>query len=129
LFQATGVENLSVIPHGTVPPNPSELLMTAQFEALLKRLSKEFDMVLIDSPPILAVTDPAVIGKYCGTTLMVSRFNQNPLKEIEIAARRFEQNGIDVKGVIFNGVEKQASGYGYGAYGYYNYEYKSETKA
>ena len=124
MFQASGVENLSVIPHGTVPPNPSELLMTSQFEALLKRLSKEFEMVLIDSPPILAVTDPAVIGKYCGTTLMVSRYNQNPIKEIELAARRFEQNGIEVKGIVFNAVEKQATGYG--NYGYYNYEYKTE---
>lgn len=126
MFLDTGVENFSVIPHGTVPPNPSELLMTVQFETLLKQLSEEYDMVLIDSPPILAVTDPAVIGKYCGTTLMVTRFNLNPIKEIEIAARRFEQNGIDVKGVIFNAVEKTATGYG--SYGYYNYEYQSEVK-
>lgn len=120
----TEIENLSIIGHGTVPPNPSELLMSQKFADLMSDLSSKYDVVIIDTPPILAVTDAAIVGKQVGATLMVTRFATNPLKEIEIAARRFERNGIDIKGVIFNGVERKASSYGYG-YGYYNYEYKS----
>jgi len=56
---------------------------------------------------------------------LVARFATNPAKELELTKRRFEQNGIEVKGVIFNAVEKKASNYGYGGYGYYNYAYKS----
>lgn len=120
----TEVENLSIIGHGTVPPNPSELLMSQKFVDLMQELSASYDLIIIDTPPILAVTDAAIVGKQAGATLMVTRFATNPLKEIEIAARRFERNGIDIKGVIFNGVERKGSGYGYG---YYNYEYKSAS--
>lgn len=119
---ATEIENLTVIGHGTVPPNPSELLMSQKFADLMQQLSASYDLIIIDTPPILAVTDAAIVGKQVGATLMVTRFATNPLKEIEIAARRFERNGIDIKGVIFNGVERKGIGYGYG---YYNYEYKS----
>lgn len=125
LETSTEVENLSIIGHGTVPPNPSELLMSQKFADLMQELSASYDLVIIDTPPILAVTDAAIVGKQVGATLMVTRFATNPLKEIEIAARRFERNGIDIKGVIFNGVERKGNGYGYG-YGYYNYEYTSE---
>ncbi|MDF4850075.1 hypothetical protein P3555_25025, partial [Vibrio parahaemolyticus] len=66
-------------------------------------------------------------GALAGTTLMVARFDQTTLKEIEVAQGRFEQSGVEVKGVILNAVEKKASNsYGYG-YGYYNYAYKSES--
>ena len=64
------------------------------------------------------------IGHHAGTSFMLARFEQSSLKEIAAAANRFELNGIDIKGVIFNAVEKNASSY-YGDYGYYNYEYKS----
>jgi tyrosine-protein kinase Etk/Wzc len=81
--------------------------------------------VIIDTPPILAVTDPAIVAAHTGTTLLVTRFGKNPIREIEYTRNRFEQNGIEVKGVIFNGVEKKSSN----TYGYYNYEYKSDGKA
>jgi len=122
----TDVPSLKFISRGTVPPNPSELLMSRQFEEFIKQVSPGYDLVIIDTPPILAVTDPAIVGKHVGTTMLVTRFGVNPLKEIELTKRRFEQNGIDVKGVIFNAVVKKASSYGSYGYGYYNYEYKSE---
>ncbi|WP_017445376.1 polysaccharide biosynthesis tyrosine autokinase [Gayadomonas joobiniege] len=122
------VENLSVIGHGTVPPNPSELLMSEKFTKLMIELSETYDLVLIDTPPVLAVTDASIVGKLAGTSMLVTRFRLNPLKEIEVAARRFEQNGIDIKGVIFNAVERKAGGYGYGyGYGYYTYEYRDNS--
>lgn len=124
----TEIENLDFIPRGQIPPNPSELLMGSRFNELIDWASKNYDIVMIDTPPILAVTDAAIIGHRAGTSLMIARFASNTVKEIEVSIRRFNQNGIDVKGVILNAVEKRASSY-YGDYGYYQYEYRSNDKA
>ena len=116
-------ENLHFVSRGTIPPNPSELLMSKRFETLMQEVGGKYDLVIVDTPPILAVTDAAIVGRHAGTSMMVTRFGMNPAKEIELANRRFEQNDIQMKGVIFNGVVKKASAYNYG---YYNYEYKAE---
>lgn len=122
IVKATGVENLDIITRGQIPPNPSELLMHPRFADFIKWASKQYDLVLIDTPPVLAVTDPSIIGALVGTTLMVGRFGQNTVKEIEVARQRFEMAGIEVKGFILNAVEKKASA----SYGYYNYSYASD---
>lgn len=109
------------ISRGMVPPNPAELLMHRRFEELIDWANQNYDIVILDTPPILAVTDPAIIGHYVGTTLLVARFEQNTVKEIEVSFKRFEQSGVIVKGCILNGVVKKASsyyGYGYSHYGY-----------
>ncbi|QUI62428.1 polysaccharide biosynthesis tyrosine autokinase [Pseudoalteromonas sp. A22] len=121
----TQLVGLDVMTRGQIPPNPSELLMHQNFTKLVEEVSSVYDLVIIDTPPILAVTDPAIVSAHAGTTLLVTRFGQNHAKELEITRNRFEQNGIDVKGVVFNGVvRKSMNAYGY--YGYYNYEYKSD---
>ncbi|MEZ8062842.1 MULTISPECIES: polysaccharide biosynthesis tyrosine autokinase [Vibrio] len=125
-IKATPVENLDILTRGQVPPNPSELLMHPRFAELIEWASKEYDLVIVDTPPVLAVTDPSIVGAFAGTTLMVARYAQNTVKEIEVARNRFEQSGIEVKGVIFNAIEKKASS-SYG-YGYYNYAYSSDKK-
>ncbi|WOL29973.1 polysaccharide biosynthesis tyrosine autokinase [Pseudomonas fragi] len=123
----TEVENLFVIGRGQIPPNPSELLMHKNFSEFLEQVSAQYDLVILDTPPFLAVTDAAIVGRQSGTNLIVTRFELNPVREVELTMRRFAQNGIDLKGTIFNGVERRASAkYGNGAYGYYNYEYKSD---
>lgn len=122
--KSTPVENLEIITRGQVPPNPSELLMHPRFADLMEWASKEYDLVIVDTPPVLAVTDPSIVGTFAGTTLMVARFGQNTVKEIDVARNRFEQSGITVKGVIFNAIEKKASS----SYGYYNYTYNSDKK-
>ncbi|MFH4497577.1 polysaccharide biosynthesis tyrosine autokinase [Vibrio diabolicus] len=126
IIKSTSIDNLDVVTRGQVPPNPSELLMHPRFKSFVDQMSAQYDLVIIDTPPVLAVTDPSIVGAIAGTTLMVARFDQTTLKEIEVAQGRFEQSGVEVKGVILNAVEKKASNsYGYG-YGYYNYAYKSE---
>lgn len=111
---------------GLIPPNPAELLMHPRFEALLKWGSQNYDLVVIDTPPILAVTDAAIIGRYAGTSLMVARFEVNTVKEIEVSMKRYEQSGVVVKGCILNGVVKKASSYyGYG-YNHYGYSYSDQ---
>ena len=114
-----GTDNLSFISRGAVPPNPSELLMHPRFGALLDKLSQQYDIVVIDTPPILAVTDAAVIGHHVGTCLMVVRWGLNQQREIALAKQRLEQNGVEVRGAIFNAVQKKGSGqYAYTYYGY-----------
>ncbi|ELV8853917.1 polysaccharide biosynthesis tyrosine autokinase, partial [Vibrio fluvialis] len=125
-IRQTSIEHLDIITRGQVPPNPSELLMHKRFRDLLDWASDNYDLVLIDTPPVLAVTDPSIVGAFAGTTLMVARFGQNTAKEIDVARNRFEQSGIEVKGIILNAVEKKASS-SYG-YGYYNYSYESNNK-
>ncbi|MBY7843270.1 polysaccharide biosynthesis tyrosine autokinase [Vibrio fluvialis] len=124
-IKTTQVDNLDIMTRGQVPPNPSELLMHPRFKELMEWASEHYDLVIIDTPPVLAVTDPSIVGALAGTTLMVARFGMNTVKEIDVARNRFEQSGIEVKGVILNATEKKASSY-YG-YGYYNYSYKSES--
>ncbi|MCT4702565.1 tyrosine-protein kinase Wzc [Enterobacteriaceae bacterium H20N1] len=124
--QKTSVPNFDLVPRGQVPPNPSELLMSDRFGELVKWASEHYDLVLIDTPPILAVTDAAVVGRHAGTTLMVARYAVNTLKEVETSLSRFEQNGIQVRGVILNSIFRRAAGYE--DYGYYEYEYKSDSK-
>lgn len=122
----TSISNFDLVPRGQVPPNPSELLMSPRFGELIEWASKNYDLVLIDTPPILAVTDAAVVGRHAGTTLMVARYAVNTLKEVETSLSRFDQNGIEVKGVILNSIFRRATGYQ--DYGYYEYEYKSDSK-
>jgi len=114
VIKPTAVADFDMITWGSIPPNPSELLMHKNFSHLNDAVRTRYDA--------------AIIGGYGGTLLLVTRYGQNTLKEIDYTRQRREQNGIDVKGVVFNGVVKKASNtYGYyGNYGYYNYEYKSD---
>lgn len=115
--QVAGTDNLSFIPRGRVPPNPSELLMHPNFAALLQRLSSRYDLIVIDTPPVLAVTDAAVIGQHAGTSLLVVRSGQNQAREIALAKQRLEQNGVEIKGAIVNGIKKRSeTRYIYGYY-------------
>ena len=111
------LENLHFIARGKIPPNPSELLMNSRFSALLERLKQMYDLIIIDTPPILAVTDAAIIGHHAGTALLVVRFGVNQAREIALARQRFEQNNVPLKGAIFNAVEKRSRGYY--SYAYY----------
>lgn len=123
-IRSTGIKGLCFVPRGRIPPNPSELLMHANFTSFLDEVGKRFDLVILDTPPLLAVTDAAIVGRQAGTSLIVTYFGKNPAREIELTLNRFAQNGIDIKGAIFNGIEKRASTYG--SYHYYQYEYKSD---
>ncbi|HIE9630739.1 TPA: polysaccharide biosynthesis tyrosine autokinase [Klebsiella quasipneumoniae] len=122
------VAGFDFISRGNIPPNPAELLMHERFGKLLEWANNEYDLVIIDTPPILAVTDAAIIGNYSGTTLLVARFEMNTPKEIEVSVKRFEQSGVKVKGCIMNGVVKKASSYYSYGYSYYGYSYNKDDK-
>ena len=118
-------DSLDVIFRGQTPPNPSELLMHTNFAKILDAVSKKYDLVIIDTPPIHAVTDPSIIGMHAGVVFMVLRHNAHSMKEIQHAVTRLSHTGVETKGFIFNGYVTQGSGYGYG--GSYYSNYKSDT--
>lgn len=121
------VDGLSVITSGRFPPNPSELLMRAEFEALLRELDKTFDLIIVDSPPALAVTDPVVIGRYTGARILVARHMETMVGELDAVRRVFETAGSKVTGAILSGYKlSEASRYG-GNYYYYNYRYSYQS--
>ncbi|WP_163929907.1 polysaccharide biosynthesis tyrosine autokinase [Paraferrimonas sp. SM1919] len=118
-IKTTVVDGLDFISRGQVPPNPSELLMQPNFEALLKWASANYDTVIVDTPPILAVTDAAIIGKYCGTSLLLVKHQETPLKELEYSIERFKVAGVNINGVVLNQMVQSAAN----KYGYYQYSY------
>ncbi|RTR05325.1 polysaccharide biosynthesis tyrosine autokinase [Halomonas nitroreducens] len=126
-IKSTGIEGWDFLSRGIAPPNPSELLMSNRFSNLISKVSSDYDLVIMDTPPVLAVTDAGIIGRHAGTTLMVARFQVNPPKEIRLAYSRLEHVGVEVKGCIINGVQrKAATTYGYG---YYHYQYLTRRHA
>lgn len=120
------VTGLSFLPTGPFPPNPSELLMRDRFSSLLQELNGRFDLSIIDTAPVLAVTDPMIIARSVGATIMVARFDETPLVEIAAVQRQFANAGIRLNGAVLNAFDprraKSTSAYGYGAS--YRYDYK-----
>jgi tyrosine-protein kinase Etk/Wzc len=94
--------------------------MHENFTRLMQEIVPAYDLIIIDTPPILAVTDAAVIGHHAGTSLLVARFGLNKTRELALAKQRFEQNGVELKGAIFNAVERRTAGYS--TYAYYKYK-------
>lgn len=119
IIKPTEISGLSVITRGKNPTNPSELLSSAKFAALLEQLSPMFDHVIIDTPPVLAVTDGIIISQYTGVNLVIARYAKTQMKELELTVNRFEQVGVKVNGIILNDIQRATGGYGYG----YNYSY------
>ena len=119
VIRHTEVSGLSVISRGKSPANPSELLSSNQFKNLLEQMSEKFDHVIIDTPPVLAVTDGIIISQYTGVNLVIARYAKTQMKELELTLNRFEQAGVKVNGFILNDIQRSSAGYGYG----YNYAY------
>ncbi|MFV5312083.1 polysaccharide biosynthesis tyrosine autokinase [Acinetobacter schindleri] len=125
VIKADSYEGLYFISRGKNPSNPAELLGSQKFQTLLSELSAQFDHILIDTPPALAVTDGVIIAQSAGVNLLVVRHAKTQMKELELTINRFEQAKVKVNGVILNDVQRGSGGYGYG-YGYnYNYHYKA----
>lgn len=119
VIKSSEVEGLALISRGKSPVNPSELLSTAKFAEMLGYLSTQYDHILIDTPPILAVTDGIIISQHAGVNLVIARYAKSQMKELEMTINRFEQSGVKVNGFILNDIQRSSAGYGYG----YNYAY------
>ncbi|APG53208.1 tyrosine protein kinase [Providencia stuartii] len=107
------IENLDVICRGKNVTHSSELLMGERFKHLLDTMKGQYDIVVIDTAPILAITDSAIIGKYVGTSLLIAYYGVNTVKDIELSLKRFKQNDIEITGVILNGIDAKSDDYNY----------------
>ncbi len=123
VIHSSGVENLDIVPTGALPPNPSELLLHENFALALEQIMPFYDHVLIDSPPVLAVSDACIIGSHAGASLLVLRDGQHPLREIEQSIKTLRQAGVNLRGAVFNRMGRLNSRYGYGRYYGYRYRY------
>ncbi|EPH3102606.1 polysaccharide biosynthesis tyrosine autokinase [Providencia stuartii] len=107
------IENLDVICRGKNVTHSSELLMGERFKHLLDTVKGQYDIVVIDTAPILAITDSAIIGKYVGTSLLIAYYGVNTVKDVELSLKRFKQNDIEITGVILNGIDAKSDDYNY----------------
>ncbi|EPG4009514.1 polysaccharide biosynthesis tyrosine autokinase [Providencia stuartii] len=107
------IENLDVICRGKNVTHSSELLMGERFKHLLDTVKGQYDIVVIDTTPILAITDSAIIGKYVGTSLLIAYYGVNTVKDVELSLKRFKQNDIEITGVILNGIDAKSDDYNY----------------
>lgn len=114
------LDNVDFIATGDIPPNPSELLMSGRFSDFLDAVKGNYDLVIIDTPPTLAVTDAMLVGKQVGTCMSVVRHNTNTLGEVEQMKVQADKLGVVIKGYIYNFMEYNTSyGNRYYNYGYY----------
>lgn len=123
-LQPWGRNRLTVLPAGTVPPNPSELLGSRTMQELLRALEQQFDVVIIDMPPLLPVTDAALVSKMTRGALVVAAAGRTDRRELEGAIAALENVGARVSGIIVTMLPtKGPDAYGYGRYGYGGYGY------
>ncbi|HKF95802.1 MAG TPA: polysaccharide biosynthesis tyrosine autokinase, partial [Gammaproteobacteria bacterium] len=118
-------DRVQLISTGTLPPNPSELLVDEGFREIIDIASQRFDVIVIDTPPILNLADGIIIARRASTNFLVVRSGYSTLNDVEISVRRLQQNDVKLSGVIFNDLKVGAT-----KYGYYAYQYKpSKAKA
>jgi len=129
IIKPSGMDNLDIITAGHVPPNPSELLSSKKMDDLFAKLREEYDFIIVDSPPIIAVTDALILSKKVDQLLLVIRVNSTEREIIEQAKSLLHNIDVKVAGVVVNGIEvkKYYSGYKYYYY-YYYYYYADDEK-
>lgn len=119
-IQETAVPGLFVLPCGPIPPNPAELLTSPRFQEVLSLIRDRYDLVLIDTPPMLAVSDPAVVAPRVEGVLIVLRYSKDGRPSAQRAKQILDTLGVTVLGVVVNAVDYQSAE---GKYGYVRHRY------
>ncbi len=120
----SGIDNLSIITSGPLPPNPSELLSNGKMNQLLTKLETEFDYIIMDTAPIGPVTDAYILSPLSDITLFLIRYNYTPKVFVKKLEEIRKNNALKNSAIIYNGIKPRGvRGYGYGAYGKYGYGY------
>ena len=129
VVKSTDVPNLYVLPCGPQPPNPAELLLTNRFKVVLAELASRYDRILLDSPPVLAVTDAVVLARTSEGVILVAQAGKTHRDDVSVAARQFRDVDAPVLGVILNNIDISDRRYGgyYYAYGGYGDAAKTEA--
>ncbi|GMT48184.1 MAG: tyrosine protein kinase [bacterium] len=125
IIRPTATEHLYVIPAGIIPPNPSELLSQQDLSDFLDKTRKEFDYILIDSPPVLPVTDSLLLGRLADASFIVIKLGETSFPAVEQSIKQLRSVNVNVAGAIINKI-KPSAGYGY-YHNYYHYYYGDES--
>ncbi len=124
-IRKTASAGVDYVATGSLPANPSELLASERFKAVVAQLAPRYDVLLLDTAPILAVVDGAIAGRLAGVNLLVLRAGVHPVREIALAAKRFRQNGVRLHGAVMNDIRHEPGrSYQYGYH--YQYDYRRE---
>jgi capsular exopolysaccharide synthesis family protein len=118
--QKTGVEGLMVITSGKIPPNPAELMASKKMLQIIERLNTEYDLVLVDTPPVLSVTDAAALAPGVDGVILVAKPGVTKLSAFKQTLEQLQAVGARILGVVLNEVEPKSRKYGYYYHRYYN---------
>lgn len=118
-----GTDNFWVITTGKLPPNPAELLASERFIEIVEAARKDFDMVIVDTPPVLNLADGLVVARSAGAVFVTVRGGQSTVPDVQDCLQRFAKNGIKVDGLIFNGMRFSIGSYVHPTYYHYRYRY------
>ncbi|MFQ6082948.1 MAG: GumC family protein [Candidatus Aminicenantia bacterium] len=124
LIKPTGIENLSVITSGIVPPNPAELVNSNRMKQLIKEVREMYDLVLIDTPPVLVVVDPVIVSSMTDSTILVLWAGKTSREALLKAVEELAKSNCHIGGVVLNEVQIGKTGYYY--QDYYRYHYYAE---
>ena len=115
-IKTTKIDNLSVIPTGIFPPNPSELLANERFANLINKLKEEYSMIILDCPPLEGLSDALVVSSLADTTVLVAKYKSTPVNLLEKSKKALDNVGSKLAGVVLNHVDKEPNTYYYGYY-------------
>lgn len=120
-FSSTGIENLTLLPSGPIPPNPAELLDQKTMDKVLSIVREEFEIIYIDTPPLLSVTDPIILAKRADGVILVVMADATPAKIATRSYTLLKEAGANIIGTVLNKVDIGPGGYY--RYRYYRYYY------
>jgi polysaccharide biosynthesis transport protein len=118
MIMETGIKGLSILPCGPLPHSPAEIINSQGFRQALEVLSRRFDKIIIDSPPVMPVADARILGALCDITVMVLRAEKSTRRHSLVARNELQSVGAKILGVVVNSAPAGHGSYGYGLYGY-----------
>lgn len=121
-IRQSSVQNLSILPSGTIPPNPSELLNSTSMKQFIETVQQEYDLILLDSPPVGSVTDACIISAYVDGTIIVVNSGKVTIQSLKRAVELLNKVNANIIGVVLNNVDRKSSG----DYNYYQYYYSED---
>lgn len=127
--QKTSIEGLYALTGGVIPPNPSELLGSEQMKNVLQRAKEQYDYVLIDTPPVMPVTDALIVGRFVDGMILVIASAEIKVEMARDVKNQLVNAGANILGVVLNKVRSEHHGYGYGYYYYYGNDGEKHNKS
>lgn len=129
LIHPLQIPNLSLLPCGAIPPNPAELLASEKMKVMLASLGEQYDHILIDSPPLLSVTDPVILSRLVDGVILVVHGGKSTRAVARRARHELQTVGAKIFGVVLNNLDLRGNGYGYEYYQYYSMSEQRDADA